>query len=48
MTNLELVRYLKAMRQAEISEKHVLNKSEQMLWFEAEGKIISLAPGEEI
>ena len=48
MTNLELVRYLKAMRMAELSENHIVNTSNLALWFEVEGKIISLAPGEEI
>lgn len=48
MTNLELVRYLRAMRAAKISKEHICNTSGQTLWFEAEGEIIALAPGEEI
>lgn len=48
MTNIELVRYLKAMRTAEISEKYIRNTSGQTLWFEVDGRVISLGPGEEI
>lgn len=48
MTNLELVRYLKAMRQAEISEKHIHNTSDMTLYFELDGEIISLASDEKI
>lgn len=48
MTNLELVRYLRAMRMAEISGEHIRNISAQTLYFELDGKIIVLAPGEEI
>ena len=44
MTNIELVRYLKAMRNAKITEKEIENDSEQELWFEISGKIISVKP----
>ena len=40
-TNLELVRYLKAMEAFDGT-----NRSDQTLWFEADGEILSLAPGE--
>ena len=39
-TNLELVRYLKAMEQFD-----GVNRSNQTLWFEVDGRIISLLPG---
>ena len=40
-TNLELVRYLKAVEAFDGT-----NRSNQTLWFEADGEILSLAPGE--
>jgi hypothetical protein len=42
-TNLELVRYLKAMAQFDGT-----NKSAQTLWFESDGRVICLAPGEKM
>lgn len=48
MTNLELVRYLRAVRAAEIDNGHILNNSAQTLWFELEGEPVALAPGERI
>ena len=39
-TNLELVRYLKAMEQFD-----GVNRSDQTLWFEVDGRFISLLPG---
>jgi hypothetical protein len=39
-TNLELVRYLKAMEGFD-----GINNSSQPLWFETEGRIIRLEPG---
>lgn len=47
-TNLELVRYLKAMEQAEITDTEVINHSETDLWFLVDGKAVKLAPGETI
>ena len=46
MTNLEIVRYLKAMRSAEIEGKSINNPTNQTLYFEVDGEIVSLAPGE--
>lgn len=46
MTNLELVRYLKAMRSAEITENTIHNPSNLPLWFEKDGKVICVEPGE--
>lgn len=46
MTNLELVRYLKAMRSAVITDAEIQNPSEIPLWFESNGSTICVAPGE--
>lgn len=45
MTNLELVRYLKAMRSAVITEDEIKNPSDLPLWFEWNGNTICVAPG---
>lgn len=47
-TNLELVRYLKAMETAVITEHSIKNPSDMDLWFEIGGKATVLHPGEEI
>lgn len=47
-TNLELVRYLKAMQQAKITDTHIRNHSAAPLWFEVDGQILEVSPGEEI
>jgi hypothetical protein len=47
-TNLELVRYLKAMECVKISENTVSNRSNMDLWFSVDGKITRLCPGESI
>ena len=33
MTTIEIIDYLKAMEQVEITERHIINNSEQTLWF---------------
>lgn len=43
-TNLELVRYLKAMEQAEITAQGVKNRSNMDLWFEIDGSIAVVFP----
>jgi len=47
-TNLELVRYLKAMERCTLSDGHIHNHSDQPLWFEIGGGPRILFPGEEI
>ena len=47
-TNLELVRYLKAMERCTPSDGHIHNHSDQPLWFEIGGGPRILLPGEEI
>ena len=46
MTNLELVRYLKAMRSAVITEKGIYNPSRLPLWFEKDAIVLCVQPGE--
>jgi hypothetical protein len=45
-TNLELVRYLRAMERAEIGECFVKNQSSQDLWFLLNGETRCIKPGE--
>jgi peptidoglycan/xylan/chitin deacetylase (PgdA/CDA1 family) len=47
MTNLELVRYLKAMRSAVITEKGIYNPSGLPLWFEKDAIVLCVQPGED-
>lgn len=47
-TNLELVRYLKAMSQAEITEAQVYNGSGVPLWFQIGEDTVMLDPGDKI
>lgn len=47
-TNLELVRYLKAMEQAQITEDAICNHSEMELWFAIDGEAVKLCPGEKV
>ena len=46
VTNIELVRYLKAMRSAVITENEIQNGSDIELWFEVDGKILCVKPTE--
>lgn len=47
-TNLELVRYLRAMEQSVITDSEIQNHSRRELWFEVDGKVCALAPGQVI
>ena len=47
-THLELVRYLKAMEQAEISDTAIKNNSNHCLWFAINGNAISVKPGQSL
>ena len=44
MTNIELVRYLRAMRAADIWGDYVRNNSDAELWFEIDGETVSIPP----
>lgn len=46
MTHGEIVRYLQALQIAELTESGIENGSDQELWFEIDGKIISIKAGE--
>lgn len=41
-THLEIVRYLRAMEQAEITEKEIVNPSDTELWFLVDGRAVSV------
>lgn len=45
-TNLELVRYLKAMERCAVEEDLLRNDSSRELWFRVDDEIIALAPGQ--
>ena len=42
MTNIEIVRYLKAMEKAEITAEYIRNNSDVVLWFEVNGDKIAV------
>lgn len=45
MTHLELVRYLRAMGQAEVGEDYIVNHSSSTLWFCVDGQALMLEAG---
>ena len=45
-THIELVRYMKAMRKATITDEYIQNHSDMDLWFAVDGEIKILKPGE--
>ena len=45
-THIELVRYLRNMEKAVITENHLINNSDADLWFEINGEVKVLHPGE--
>lgn len=47
-THLEIVRYLRSMKRARITGREIRNESTATLWFEIDGSIVSLQPGESI
>lgn len=47
-THIELVRYLKAMGKAVVTDKYIHNTSDRELWFEIDGQTKSLQSGEEL
>lgn len=46
MTHLELVRYLRAMKLAEITDRAIVNGSGEILWFAVDGQTILIHPEE--
>ena len=47
MTNIELVRYLKAIRSINISKNTIKNITEVDLWFDIDGNVVCIKSGEE-
>ena len=47
MTNIEIIKYLKAIRSVKISENKIINNSDLELWFEVDGKKILVQPKKE-
>ena len=45
-THLELVRYLRSMSLAQVENGKIINESSTALWFEVDGKVLKLMPGE--
>ena len=45
-THIEIVRYLRQMEKAEITETHIINNSDADLWFLVNGEVKCLHPGE--
>ena len=46
MTHLELVRYMRGMKQAVVEKNVIVNSSELTLWFLVDGRALELAPGQ--
>ena len=44
LTSIELVRYLKAIRTVTINHQSIINASNEILWFNIDGKIIKVLP----
>jgi hypothetical protein len=44
MTTIEIIDYLKAMEQVEITESHIINNSEKTLWFGIDGIVHKIEP----
>ncbi len=47
-THIDLVRYLNNMKLAQISENHIYNASTAPLWFQVDGNVLELKPGEKM
>ena len=48
MTTIELIEYLRAMRRAEITDRHIQNNSDISLWFQTDGGICEIGAGQGI
>ena len=48
MTTIEIIDYLKAMEEAEITKDHIVNNSEQSLWFSVNGTVYKAEPKSKI
>lgn len=48
MTTIEIIDYLKAMEQVEITESHIINNSEKTLWFLVDDVVHEVNPKKEL
>lgn len=48
MTTIEIIDYLKAMEQVEITERHIINNSQQTLWFLVDDVVHEVNPKKEL
>ncbi|MBQ2924111.1 MAG: polysaccharide deacetylase family protein, partial [Anaerotignum sp.] len=48
MTTIEIIEYLKAMEQAEITEVYIRNHSDRSLWYEIDGMVCEVNPHEKV
>lgn len=48
MTTIEIIDYLKAMKEVEITESHIVNNSEHSLWFSVNGTVCKTEPKSKI
>jgi len=48
MTHIEMVEYLQAMEQAEITEVCIQNHSDRSLWYEIDGMVCEVKPHEKV
>ena len=48
MTTIQIIDYLKAMSQANITNQYIQNDSDISLWFDINGKICEVKPKERI
>lgn len=47
-THIELVRYLRNMKLAQITDREIINESDMQLWFAVDGKPVAVPPGRKI
>ena len=45
MTTIDIIRYLKAMSKAEVTEKYIKNNSDVSLWFDINNSVFEVKPG---
>ena len=48
MTTIEIINYLKAMNEAEITDGYIVNNSEESLWFSVNGNVCEVEPKSKI
>ena len=48
MTTIEMIEYLKAMEQAEITDEYIQNHSDRSLWFAVDDVVYEVKPHEKV